>query len=141
MTVSQNSSKGLIACEEALLRLLNGKPIVAGHVGLDLSKLTASVVSLEAGFDRGYLKKSRVAHLPILAKIEASRAGANRGTGSSNAKKIMRLQQQLVFLENELALVQSQRDRTLTQNMQLWERVRGLEQSARQQKSNVVLHQ
>lgn len=30
-------SRGLIACEEALQRLLDGKPIVPGHGGLDLS--------------------------------------------------------------------------------------------------------
>lgn len=49
-------SKGIGACEEALQRLLDGEPFVSAHVGLDLSKLTASIVSLEAGFDRGYLK-------------------------------------------------------------------------------------
>lgn len=74
-------SKGLGACEEALQRLLAGKPVVSEHVGLDLSKLTASIVSLEAGFDRGYLKKSRKTHLPLLAQIEAVRAEASKGGG------------------------------------------------------------
>lgn len=54
---SENTSKGLVACEEALQRLLDGVPIVSQHVKLDISKLTASIVSFEAGFDRGYLKK------------------------------------------------------------------------------------
>ncbi|SFP19592.1 hypothetical protein [Pseudomonas borbori] len=75
MKSGDGAGKGLGACEEALQRLLVEKPVVPEHVGLDLSKLTASIVSLEAGFDRGYLKKSRKAHLPILAKIEACRAG------------------------------------------------------------------
>lgn len=134
-------SKGLIACEEALQRLLDGKPFVPEHVGLDLSKLTASIVSLEAGFDRGYLKKSRTAHLPILAKIEASRAETTKSSGSSNAKKIMLLQDKLVLLESELEMVRAQRDRVLTQNLQLWGRVRGLEHVTRQNKSKVRLHQ
>lgn len=134
-------SKGLGACEEALQRLLDGKPFVPEHVGLDLSKLTASIVSLEAGFDRGYLKKSRKAHLPILAMIEACRADANNSSGSSNGKNIKRVEDKLVHLEKELALVSSQRDRVLTQNLQLWDRVRELELAARQSKSlKVRLH-
>lgn len=47
---------GLRACEEALTRLMKGEPVVSKHVGLSLKKITASIVSLEAGFDRGYLK-------------------------------------------------------------------------------------
>ncbi|EKF7416838.1 TPA: hypothetical protein MXR76_006395 [Pseudomonas aeruginosa] len=138
MKLGENISKGVGACEEALQRLLDGKPFVSEHVGLDLSKLTASIVSLEAGFDRGYLKKSRKAHLPILAKIEACRAGANKGAGSSNVKNIKRLEDKVVLLEKELAMVSSQRDRVLTQNLQLWERVRELELAERQNKSRQV---
>jgi len=131
---SEGAGRGLGACVEALQRLLDGKPVVPEHVGLDLSKLTASIVSLEAGFDRGYLKKSRKAHLPILAKIEACRAEANKGSGSSNGKNIKRLEDKLVLLEKELAMVSAQRDRVLTQNLQLWGRVRELEIAERQNK-------
>lgn len=138
MKSGDGTGKGLGACEEALQRLLVGNPVVPEHVGLDLSKLTASIVSLEAGFDRGYLKKSRKAHLPILAKIEAYRAGANKGCGSSNGKSIKRLEDKVVLLEKELAMVSSQRDRVLTQNLQLWARVRELELAERQNKSRQV---
>lgn len=141
MTSGEGISKGIGACEEALQRLLDGKPFVPEHVGLDLSKLTASIVSLEAGFDRGYLKKSRKAHLPILAKIEACRAEANKGCGSSNDKSIKHLEDKVVLLEKELAMVSSQRDRVLTQNLQLWARVRELELAERQNKlRRVRLH-
>ncbi|MEX6503376.1 hypothetical protein [Pseudomonas zhanjiangensis] len=138
MKSSDGASKGLNACEEALKRILDGKPVVPEHVGLDLSKLTASIVSLEAGFDRGYLKKSRKTHLPILAKIEACRAEANKGSGSYNGKIIKRLEDKLVLLEKELAMVCSQRDKVLTQNLQLWARVRELELAERQNKSRRV---
>jgi hypothetical protein len=80
--------RGLLECEEALQRLLEGRPVVAEHVGLSRSKITASIVSFEAGFDRGYLKKSRNAHLPILARIEAFRAEANRGAVIQTLKKL-----------------------------------------------------
>ena len=127
----ESISRGLMACEQALQRLLDGKPVVSGHVGLDFSKITASIVSLEAGFDRGYLKKSRKAHYPILAKIEACRAEASRVGGSSSSKKIQRLEDRLVLLERELVVSKAQRDRVLTQNFQLWERVRELELAQR----------
>lgn len=120
-------NKGLITCEEALQRLLDGKPVVSVHVGLDLSKLTASIVSLEAGFDRGYLKKSRKSHLPLLARIEAFRVEARKDSGSSNTKRVERLEGKLELLEKELEMVRAQRDRVLSQNLQLWERVRKLE--------------
>ncbi|MFP3679482.1 hypothetical protein SB725_20490 [Pseudomonas sp. SIMBA_041] len=133
-------SKGLAACEEALQRLLDGKPIVPEHVGLNSSRLTASIVSLEAGFDRGYLKRARKAHLPILAKIEASRADTKNNSGSHNEKRMVRLAAKLLLLEGELAMVRAQRDRVLSQNLQLWEQVRCLELIARKNKSQVRLH-
>lgn len=120
-------SKGLGACEESLQRLLAGKPVVPEHVGLDLSKLTASIVSLEAGFDRGYLKKSRKTHLPLLAQIEAVRAEASKGVGSSSGKQIRQMESQLAELEKTLLIAQMQRDNVLAQNMKLWQRVRELE--------------
>jgi hypothetical protein len=132
--------RGLLECEEALQRLLEGRPVVAEHVGLSRSKITASIVSFEAGFDRGYLKKSRNAHLPILARIEAFRAEANRGAVIQTLK-IDSLEDKLDALATELATVRAQRDRVLTQNLQLWERVRELELAERQIKPfQVRLH-
>ena len=129
MKSGDGASKGLSTCKEALQRLLAGKPVVSQHVGLDLSKLTASIVSLEAGFDRGYLKKARKAHLPLLAQIEAVRAEASKGTGSSSGKQIRQMESQLAALEKTLSIAQIQRDNVLAQNMKLWQRVRELERS------------
>jgi hypothetical protein len=141
MKSGSNASKGLVACEEALQRLLDGKPVVSEHVRLDLSKLTASIVSLEAGFDRGYLKKARKTHLPLLARIEACRAETNKSFSLSNAKTVERLKYKLALSEKELAMARAQCDRVLTQNLQLWERVRELELAGIQSKSlQVRLH-
>lgn len=129
MKSGDGAGKGVGACEEALQRLLIGKPVVPEHVGLHLSKLTASIVSLEAGFDRGYLKKSRKAHLPLLAQIEAVRAEASKGAGSSNGKQIRQMESHLTTLEKTLSIAQMQRDNVLAQNMKLWQRVRELERS------------
>ncbi|MGV8268192.1 hypothetical protein ACV334_36805, partial [Pseudomonas aeruginosa] len=74
-----------------------------------------STVSHEAGFDRGYLNKSRNTHLPLLAKIEACSFEAYRGCGSSSGTSIQRIADQVLILEDERAMVSSQRDRALTQ--------------------------
>lgn len=128
MSADKDLGSGLIACAEALQRLLTGKPNVSAHVGLDLSKLTASVVSLEAGFDRGYLKKSRTSHLPLLAQIEAVRSKTKNGI-SSNGKQLRKLEKNIARLEDELARAHEQRGRALVQNIKLWERVRELERA------------
>lgn len=119
-------ANGLAVCEEAFERLVAGKPVVPNHVGLELTKITASIVSLEAGFDRGYLKKSRKLHWPLLAKIEAVRASASKGT-SSDGRQLRNMEGQVARLENELSSAQINRDRVLAQNIKLWERVRELE--------------
>lgn len=137
MSTDKDTGNGLAACEEALQRLLDGKPILPAHVGLDLSKLTASIVSLEAGFDRGYLKKSRKAHLPLLAQIEASREEASKGAASSG-KQLRQLENKMATLEKELSTTQAQRDKVLSQNIKLWERVRELERAMAGQPSGNV---
>ncbi|QLG96567.1 hypothetical protein HZF02_28130 [Pseudomonas yamanorum] len=119
---------GVLECENALERLISGKPNVAAHVGLDLSRLTAAIVSYEAGFDRGYLKKSRKPHLALIAKIEACRRGVVQGAVSISAQnKLMSSIKKIKRLEQELSIACSERDTVLTQNLQLWERVRQLE--------------
>lgn len=134
MSADKDLGSGLNACAEALQRLLTGKPNVAAHVGLDLSKLTASIVSLEAGFDRGYLKKTRTAHLSLLAQIEAVREKTKKGI-SSDGKQLRQLEKRIARLEDELARAQEQRGRALVQNMKLWERVRDLERAMVEQPS------
>ncbi|OEO24870.1 hypothetical protein AX279_15550 [Pseudomonas sp. J237] len=121
-------SGGLSACESAFQRLLDGSPVVTEHVGLDLSRLTASIVSLEAGFDRGYLKKSRKTHLPLLAKIESVRTESGKGT-SPNGRRIRQMESLLASLERELSMAHIQRDKVMAQNMKLWDRIRELEHS------------
>lgn len=140
MKPGEGKSKGLGACEDALQRLLDGKPVVPEHVDLDLSKLTASIVSHEAGFDRGYLKKSRKAHLAILARIDAARAGVDKKTISSSSKKVNLLEDKLMLQGKELSMVRAQRDRVLAQNIQLWERVRELELELSQNRSRKIHH-
>lgn len=120
------AGNGLLACEEAFERLKVGKPNLAVHVGLDPSKITAGIVSFEAGFDRGYLKKKRDSHQPLIAQIEAYRSSF----GSANASKAMQIKRandKVDKARGELEIVQEQLFHIMTQNIQLVERVRLLE--------------
>lgn len=122
-----NRNSGVAACEAALQRLLEGRPIVASHVGLDISKITAGVVSVEAGFDRGYLKKSRSAHLSILAKIAAVHQKEKKSLSYSVLQRQKSLETKLLEAERRMLEAINQRDFVLAQNLQLWERVKELE--------------
>jgi hypothetical protein len=61
--------KGLVACEEALERLTSGKPKVVKSSDSENCEITPAMVSVEAGFNKGYLKRSRKHHEHILTKI------------------------------------------------------------------------
>ena len=85
------TSDGVKICEAAFERLKAGCPVISAHVGIDGSKITAGIVSVEAGFDRGYLKRSRGSHMPLIARIEAYRTECST-TSNSKALQIKRAQ-------------------------------------------------
>lgn len=125
MKVLGRAGSGISACEEALQRLLEGMPRVPAHVDLDLTKLTASIVSLEAGFDRGYLKKSRKAHAPLIARIQAIRTKAP--LASVKARELELAADKLSSTKTKLDEAVEARDKTLRENLYLMLRVRELE--------------
>ncbi|HEX8596340.1 MAG TPA: hypothetical protein VF682_24110 [Pseudomonas sp.] len=124
--LSNNAKNGLGACIEAFERLKAGAPNVPGHVGIVAAKVTSGIVSVEAGFDRGYLKKSRASHLPLIAQIEAFRVRPE-STGSSKANEVKRAKSKAERAKSELEQTRRQLYEVLTQNLQLVERVRDLE--------------
>ncbi|MFA0718750.1 hypothetical protein AB4622_22430 [Vibrio splendidus] len=79
---------GLGACVEAFERLKVNMPNNTEFKGFQPEQITPSVVSQEAGFDKGYLKKSRTNHMPLIALIEEWRR--NGGSSLSNAEAIRR---------------------------------------------------
>lgn len=117
---------GLKACEDAFNRLVNGTPIVSDHIGIRSSKVTAGIVSVEAGFDRGYLKKSRQSHLSLLAKIDAYRSGPSNSDTSVQVL-LSRARNKADRTLTELQVLRDQFQKVVTQNLQLVERVRELE--------------
>lgn len=122
---------GLKACTEAFERLVSGQPIVVDHVGLPSTKITSGIVSVEAGFDRGYLKAARPSHQALIARINAHRANvshSNASSGLSSQKHLSVAKAKIEVLEEDLAIVTGQRDAVIAQNCQLHEKVRLLEQ-------------
>ena len=124
------AGEGVEACVQAFERLKTGKPNLAVHVGLDPSKITAGIVSFEAGFDRGYLKKKRPTHQPLIAQIEAYRTSFGT-VSASKSQQIKRANEKVDKVRSELEIVQAQLYHVMSQNVQLVERVRFLEVQAK----------
>ena len=103
---------------------------VIEHIGIAKSKITAGIVSVEAGFDRGYLKKARSAHAPLISMIEAFRKESVGGNDSGRLQ-VRRARDKAEKAASELDQVREQLYRVLSQNVQLVERVRSLEASLR----------
>ena len=61
--------KGIDLCYEAFIRLRNGTALNPKYKGIPPGDITPSVVSIEAGFDKGYLKSNRDQHKFLIAKI------------------------------------------------------------------------
>lgn len=122
---------GLQECEEAFDRLVNGSPRVAAHVGIIAQKITSGVVSVEAGFDRGYLKSARLKHQSLVARINAFRESGGRDENNYEIAKVKgqlhRAGLKASNLEGELEMALRQRQAVIEQNVQLHERVRRLE--------------
>jgi hypothetical protein len=122
----KKKSRGIKACNEAFQRLIDGNPIIDEHVGLPKSKITAGIVSVEAGYTRGYLKKSRKTHLLLLGLIAANRA-QYLGSKESPTHKLARQKNKISTLVQELKHCKAIMEKVLTQNIQLVETVKYLE--------------
>jgi predicted Zn-dependent peptidase len=96
------------------------------HVDIDKNNITSAAVSHEAGFDRGYLKKAREQHKPLIAKIEAQRT-SNKGSSTSSAELLRRAKNKEQRAIANLNEANKKIAMTLTQNLQLVSRVRELE--------------
>lgn len=81
---------GINACYDALERLKNGKPFNQKFIGITPDKITASIVSQEAGYDSGYLKRGRTSHQAIMAMIDSTKAHAKNDTSTLSKAEIMR---------------------------------------------------
>lgn len=119
-------SDGLQRCIAAFERLKLGQPQQTRYVGIAPDKITAAVVSAEAGFDSGYLKRSRRQHLPLILQIEAYR-NAEHAVATSTALQLRRAKNRVSKASAEVDVAIGQLGDVLAQNLKLVERVRMLE--------------
>ena len=130
--MTKKTGIGLEACVKAFERLVSGNPIVADHVGLPSTKITSGIVSVEAGFDRGYLKAARPSHQSLIARINAHRTDlrhSNTSTGFPSTQHLRAAKEKIEALEKNLSIVSGQRDAVIAHTCQLHEKVRVLEQT------------
>ncbi|MFL7022878.1 hypothetical protein BCS58_00830 [Enterovibrio norvegicus] len=121
-----NKSNGVDLCEVALQRLLDGKPEMARNVGVEISEITPAMVSIEAGFDKGYLKRSRPLHKPLIARIDSLKK-AEAQTDNSEKKRLRKALKECEQYKKEAEEAKATMSKVLTQNLILLQKVRELE--------------
>lgn len=121
-----NKSNGLEVCEVALQRLLDGKPEVARNVGVEISEITPAMVSIEAGFDKGYLKRSRPSHKPLIARIDSLKRTSVQ-TENSEKKRLRKALKECEQYKKEAEEARATMNKVLAQNLILLQKVRELE--------------
>lgn len=117
----------LMACFEALERLKNGTPQVEEFIGLELDKITNSVVSQEAGNDKGYIKNKRPNHQGIIQAIKDVNDSISTNT-MSKAEIERRNKKKVEKLNNKLALVEELLEESLAREILLMTRLKVLEE-------------
>ena len=119
---------GINACYDALERLKNGKPLNQKFIGLTPDKLTASIVSQEAGYDSGYLKRGRTSHQAIMAMIDSTKADAKNGPSTlSKAEIIRREKHKSDKLKAELEQTKQLLEESLSREVLLTHKLKELE--------------
>ena len=129
---------GLKKCEEALDRLIAGKPQKREHRDIQKGEITAAMVSVEAGYDKGYLKKGRDPHKPLLRRIDSLRDEQTQ-IGAGGRLKLAKALKSFEKSKDEHAHTKEILNKVLTQNIMLVERVRELEEQLTNKKTVVKL--
>jgi len=123
-------------CYEAFERLKVGKGTKDGCIGLASELITPARVSIEAGHDAGYLKKSRRQHIGLISAILAYQH-ENTSTTLSKAEIKRRSDQRVIKLTAELKLTKERLEDSLARELKLVAKLRELEEDLYKQ-SNVA---
>ncbi|CAM4371067.1 hypothetical protein [Pseudoalteromonas ostreae] len=129
---------GLNRCFEAFERLKLNEPKNARFVNLDRNKVTASIVSQEAGFDAGYLKKSRARHREIISLIESySNLPAASVSGTlSIREKLERAERKSASLKERVKDVEKKLYDALARELLMLEQIECLQQKLASSSNN-----
>ena len=127
---------GVKACEAAFQRLLDGCPQVAGHVGVQSDEITPAMVSVEAGYNKGYLKKARALDKVLINRINSFKLNAEQSSNNDKKKLRKALRKSEAYRE-EAEEAKAIMNKVLTQNLMLMNKVRELETLLAKQSSVV----
>lgn len=108
---------GLIECEKALDRLINNSALNSRFSSINTEDITPAMVSVEAGFDKGYLKRSRVSHENIIRKID----------NLSNKKKKKNREHRNKSIDDRISTQKEIMQIIMTQNLKLMRKVQEYE--------------
>lgn len=133
-----SSEDSLKACREAFERLKKGDARLEKYAGLAKGDINKSIVSLEAGLDKGYLKSSRMAHIPLILEIE-SYVSRNAKSKSTPSKRVSRFKKQAAAAKSEKEQLEEVLNNVLSDNIRLVERVRVLERKLAEYESGKVV--
>ncbi|PKF49510.1 hypothetical protein [Enterovibrio nigricans] len=120
------AKSGVEKCYEAFERLKNGKPKLGKFVGITPDKITPSIVSQEAGFDSGYLKRKRLKHQGIISQIDEFRK-ENKNTTLSKAEIVRRESRRANNYKEELERVKVLLEQSLARELLLASKLKDLE--------------
>ena len=118
---------GLDKCFEALGRIKANNPLESKFVDLPRNKVTAAVISQEAGFDSGYLKKKRPQHQPIISLIESYRS-SDTGSTLSVRESIEREKRKAESFRTRLKLAEIKLHNALARELLLIDQIDRMEQ-------------
>jgi len=118
----RKAGEGLQLCEEALQRLIDGAPNNSKFIGV---KITPSIVSQEAGFGSGYLKKAR--HKEFIDDIFEAQKKQQEHLKTIPEAKHKDVKAQLEISKRELRRYKRLLEDSLGREMRLLAQVRSLE--------------
>ena len=112
------ADRGVEACYLAFERLKNGNPQNDKFMHISPEKITASIVSQEAGFDSGYLKRNRHNHQGIIALIDDYKKQLKSST-LSKYEEVKREKQKAAKYKERLIEVEELLEKSLSREMLL----------------------
>jgi hypothetical protein len=113
-----NSKNGLDKCFEAFERLKANTPNTEKFKNMAPSAITLSIVSQEAGFDPGYLKKGRETHQPLVSLINAYKI-QSESTSVLRKRNFETIKVENKTLSNENELLKAQLEAALGRELLL----------------------
>lgn len=121
-----NSTKKLQDCYEALERLVKGCPRISDFSGIELSQITNSIVSQEAGHDKGYIKNNRDNHQGIVQAIKDAKKSSESST-LSKSEITKRHNKKIKSIKKRLTLTEEALEKALSREIVLLARLQELE--------------